>query len=149
MLREGITGPDFLSNDCRIRNGMMGATQEVASLVAKARYRDIPPEVVRLARGFSLDGLGVTLAGSTDECSRIVQAQIRQMNGKGESAILGTSQSAPAAKAALANGVAGHAMDYDDTQLDFQRGGLRLVNAPDHARARGRFGCGRERENQR
>ncbi len=95
----------------------MGLTQEVAHFVARTRYRDIPKEVVQLARGFILDGLGVALAGSTDECSRIVQAQIRQMNGKGESSIVGTALSAPAPKAALANGVAGHAMDYDDTQL--------------------------------
>ncbi|MGH6831346.1 MAG: MmgE/PrpD family protein, partial [Methylocella sp.] len=95
----------------------MGLTQEVASFVAKTRYRDLPREVVQLARGFILDGFGVALAGSTDECSRIVQAQIRQMRAKGESAILGAAWSAPAAKAALANGVAGHAMDYDDTQL--------------------------------
>ena len=95
----------------------MGLTEEIASFVAKTRYRDLPCEVVQLARGFILDGVGVALAGSTDECSRIVQAQIRQMGGKGESAILGTALSAPAAKAALANGVAGHAMDYDDTQL--------------------------------
>ena len=95
----------------------MGLTQEVAHFVARTRYRDIPKEVVQLARGFILDGLGVALAGSTDECSRIVQAQIRHMNGKGESSIVGTALSAPAAKAALANGVAGHAMDYDDTQL--------------------------------
>ena len=93
----------------------MGLTQEVAHFVARTRYRDIPKEVVQLARGFILDGLGVALAGSTDDCSRIVQAQIRQMNGKGESSIVGTALSAPAAKAALANGVAGHAMDYDDT----------------------------------
>ena len=39
------------------------------------------------------------------------------MNGKDESSIVGTALSAPAGKAALANGVAGHAMDYDDTQL--------------------------------
>ncbi|MGH7816294.1 MAG: MmgE/PrpD family protein, partial [Candidatus Binatia bacterium] len=95
----------------------MGLTQEVASFVAKTRYRDLPREVVQLARGFILDGFGVALAGSTDECSRIVQGQIRQMRAKGESAILGTVLFAPAAKAALANGVAGHAMDYDDTQL--------------------------------
>ena len=95
----------------------MGLTQEVASFVAKTKYRDIPQDVIQLARGFILDGLGVALAGSTDECSRIVQAQIRQMNGREESAILGTSLSAPLTKAALANGVAGHAMDYDDTQL--------------------------------
>lgn len=95
----------------------MGLTQEVASYVFDVSYKDIPPEVTRLARGFILDGLGVALAGSTDACSRIVQAHIWQMGGKEECAVLGTTLSAPAAKAALANGVAGHAMDYDDTQL--------------------------------
>lgn len=95
----------------------MGITQEVASFVAKARFGDLPEQAVKLARGFILDGLGVALAGSTDECARIVQAQIRQMGGKPETSILGTAMMAPAAKAALANGVAGHAMDYDDTQL--------------------------------
>ena len=95
----------------------MGLTEEVARFVARTRFRHIPSDIVQLARGFILDGLGVALAGSTDECARIVQAQIHQMAGKGEASILGTSMSAPAAKAALANGVAGHAMDYDDTQL--------------------------------
>ena len=68
----------------------MGLTQEVASFVARTRYRDIPEDVVALSRAFILDGLGVALAGSTDECSRIVQAQIRQMGGKAEASILGT-----------------------------------------------------------
>jgi 2-methylcitrate dehydratase PrpD len=95
----------------------MGLTEEVASFVAKTRRRDIPAEVISLAKGFILDGLGVALAGSTDECSRIVQAHIRQMGARVECAVLGTGLRAPAAKAALANGVAAHAMDYDDTQL--------------------------------
>lgn len=95
----------------------MGLTQKVASFVAQTRFRDIPQEVVQLARGFILDGLGVALAGSTDECARIVQAQIRRMSGRGEASVIGTSMIAPAPQAALANGVAGHAMDYDDTQL--------------------------------
>ena len=95
----------------------MGLTQEVASFVAKTRRRDIPEEVLRSAKGFILDGFGVALAGSTDECSRIVQMHIRQMGARGECAVLGTGLRAPAPKAALANGVAAHAMDYDDTQL--------------------------------
>src|SRR5918996_1736257 len=95
----------------------MGLTQEVVSFVSKTRYRDIPPEVLRLAHGFILDGLGVALAGSTDECACIVQSHLRHMAGKKESTVLGAGLSAPAPKAALANGVAGHAMDYDDTQL--------------------------------
>jgi len=95
----------------------MGLTQEVAGFVARTRFRNISNDVIQLARGFILDGLGVALAGSTDECSWIVQRYIRQMSCRGESSILGTSIHAPAPQAALANGVAGHAMDYDDTQL--------------------------------
>jgi len=95
----------------------MGLTQEVADYVATIRYRDIPPDVIRLAQNFILDGLGVALAGSTDECSRIVQAHIQNIDGREECAVLGTALRVPAPKAALANGVAAHAMDYDDTQL--------------------------------
>src|ERR1700752_609664 len=39
------------------------------------------------------------------------------MGARAECAVIGTRLRAPAAKAALANGVAAHAMDYDDTQL--------------------------------
>jgi 2-methylcitrate dehydratase PrpD len=95
----------------------MGVTQEVAGFVVRARFRDIPPQVIDRARGFILDGLGVALAGSTDRCSRIVQRHIREAGGRRESSILGTALSAAAPDAALANGVAGHAMDFDDTQL--------------------------------
>ena len=49
----------------------MGLTQEVANYVFKLSYKDIPSEIIHLTRGFILDGLGVALAGSTDECSRI------------------------------------------------------------------------------
>jgi hypothetical protein len=46
-----------------VEGNPMGLTQEVAHYVAKTRYRDIPPEIIRAARGFVLDGLGVALAG--------------------------------------------------------------------------------------
>src|SRR5437899_12719457 len=95
----------------------MGLTQDVANFVSKTRYRDIPTEVVGLARGFILDGLGVALAGSTDECARILQAHVRQIGSREEVTPLGTGLSAPVTKAAMANGVAGHATDYDATQL--------------------------------
>jgi len=36
----------------------MGLTQEVANYVVKTRYQDIPPEVIRMAQGFVLDGKG-------------------------------------------------------------------------------------------
>jgi len=102
----------------------MGPTQEVATFFAKTRYRDIPPEVIRLAQGLFLDGLGVTLAGSTEEGSRILQAHVRQMGGRAEAIVVGAGFMAPVAKAALVNGASGHAMDYDDTQLSTSKEGV-------------------------
>jgi len=95
----------------------MGPTQEVVGFVAKTRYRDIPPEVIRLAQGLILDGMGVTLAGTIEEGSRIVHAFIRQIGGREEATVVGAGFMAPSPLAALANGASGHAMDYDDTQL--------------------------------
>ena len=39
----------------------MGVTAEIVSFVCKTKFNDIPEEVVGLARGFVLDGLGVIL----------------------------------------------------------------------------------------
>jgi 2-methylcitrate dehydratase PrpD len=95
----------------------MGLTQEVVHFVTGTGYEDIPQEVVGLARGFVLDALGVTLAGSTEKGSRILHSYIRETGGRTEASVLGSGFKAPVAKAALANGASGHAMDYDDTQL--------------------------------
>ena len=95
----------------------MGVTAEIVTFVARTKFNDVPEEVLRLAKGFVLDGLGVILAGTTERGSKILHAYVRQMGGKQECTILGTGFKAPAPKAALSNGVSGHAMDYDDTQL--------------------------------
>ena len=95
----------------------MGVTAEIVSFVTRTKFNDVPEEIVGLAKGFVLDGLGVILAGTTERGSKILHAYVRQMGGKQECTILGTGFKAPAPKAALSNGVSGHAMDYDDTQL--------------------------------
>jgi 2-methylcitrate dehydratase PrpD len=95
----------------------VSVTREIADFVLRLRMRDIPERTRELAKGFLLDGLGVTLAGSTEKGSRILQAHLKEAGGKAEASVLGTSLRLPAPMAALANGAAGHAMDYDDTQL--------------------------------
>src|ERR1051326_8314429 len=64
-----------------LENTGLGLTEELASFVHKTSYRDIAPEVIGLARGFILDGLGVIVAGSTEKGSRIVQEYVRRMGG--------------------------------------------------------------------
>jgi 2-methylcitrate dehydratase PrpD len=95
----------------------MGLTQEVASYVARTRYRNIPANVIRLAQNFIIDGLGVALAGQTEEGTRIVLNFARRFGGREEVPVLGTACKLPLPQAALVNGVSAHAMDYDDTQL--------------------------------
>ena len=82
----------------------MSLTREVAEFVYGTRYGDVPEEVIRSAKGFVLDGLGVILAGSTEKGSRIIQSHVRQMGGRSEATILGTGHTAPVPKAALVNG---------------------------------------------
>ena len=69
MLREPVEAFNFISQESDRWQGLHGADARSSQLCCDdTRYRDIPHDVVQLARGFILDGLGVALAGSTDEC---------------------------------------------------------------------------------
>ena len=94
------------------------ATASVAEFIVKSRWEDCPPEAVEAARRAILDCLGVMLAGSVEPPARIIQ---RIARGGGRRARW-PPWSAPAARtgavwAALANGTAAHALDYDDTNF--------------------------------
>src|SRR5207244_10014372 len=73
-----------------------------------------PPSEARAvaARAF-LDTIGVRSAGATEPAARAVQ-RVVQADGSGPCAVVGTSLRASAGNAALANGTAAHALDYDD-----------------------------------
>lgn len=91
-----------------------GVTREIAEFVVGAVWDSLPEDVVDEAINHVLDSWGVMLAGSVERCSSIVRrVSVPQTGG---SSVVGGGRSSPAA-AALANGVAGHALDYDDTQL--------------------------------
>ena len=66
----------------------------------------------RAARAF-VDTCGVMLAGAAEPAARIVQSMAAE-EGTGECRVAGTSVTTSPALAAFANGVAAHALDYDD-----------------------------------
>jgi len=73
-----------------------------------------PPAGARLAATRAvLDTIGVTLAGASEPAARAVQ-QVIAGDGPGPCRVLGTAIGASAANAALANGTAAHALDFDD-----------------------------------
>jgi 2-methylcitrate dehydratase PrpD len=90
-------------------------TREVAGFVADTRQ--IPDDVRRLGTNHLVDGIAVMLAGATEESGALVRAHLRDVGGASQATVLGSTLRAPLQMAAWANGTAGHAMDYDDTQL--------------------------------
>src|SRR5262245_55575714 len=66
----------------------------------------------RAATAFK-DTLGVMLAGATEPAARTVQAMASE-DGTGDCRVIGTAIRTSAELAALANGVAAHALDFDD-----------------------------------
>lgn len=96
----------------------MSATAAVIDFVLDASLETFPPDVIAQGRRCIIDGAGVILAGSTEPCARIVRELVAAQGGGAESTVLGgSSRRAPAPLTARANGTAGHAMDFDDTQL--------------------------------
>ena len=97
---------------------MTNVTATVAEFIAHTELHDVPSEVTAQGKRCLIDGFGVILAGSTEKSSGIVREQIARAGGADEATILGVEVlRAPTALAARANATAGHAMDYDDTQL--------------------------------
>ncbi len=78
----------------------------VATAEPSARARDIAARAV-------LDTVGVTLAGAIEPAARAVQRAVAA-EGTGAGRVFGTTQAAAPSQAALANGTAAHALDYDD-----------------------------------
>ncbi|MBI2872246.1 MAG: MmgE/PrpD family protein [Chloroflexi bacterium] len=92
-------------------------TPLVADYVAGARLDRVPRAVVSEAKRCLVDGFAVMLAGSRAQCSQVIGAYLQELGEAGRCSVVGRARRVRASFAALANGVAGHADDYDDTQL--------------------------------
>ena len=85
---------------------------ELARRINALPYDRLPPEAAHWAKVGILDTVGVTLAGSNDPSATIVATAIA--SGGGPSLVYGTSQRVNPLDAALINGTASHALDFDD-----------------------------------
>ena len=84
-------------------------TIRVAEFLAGA----VPPDAARMVAAAAFrDTAGVILAGAVEPAARVVRGLAGDT--RGECRILGTPQLAGPEEAAMANGVAAHALDYDD-----------------------------------
>lgn len=86
---------------------------ELAKRINALRYDGLPAEAVHWAKVGILDTIGVTLAGAREDAARIVDG-IAARGATGPSLIFGTNRRTGPLEAALVNGTASHALDYDD-----------------------------------
>ena len=93
----------------------MSLARQLAERVTALRHEDFPPEATAWGKVAVLDTLGVTLAGSDEEAPRIVEDVLELQSGDGPCLIFGASRRVRPLDAALVNGTAAHALDYDNT----------------------------------
>ena len=93
-------------------------TAAAASFVENVSFADIPTEAVRIGTRCLLDGLGLFVAGSEEHSVRLVIEEAEQTGGRPDALLLGRgNKKVPAAMAARVLGTAGHAHDWDDSQV--------------------------------
>jgi 2-methylcitrate dehydratase PrpD len=90
---------------------MMAFALDLARRIGALSYDDLPPAAVHWAKVGILDTIGVTLAGSDDPSATLVAGVL---SGSGPSLLLGTNKRTGPLDAALVNGTASHALDFDD-----------------------------------
>src|SRR5215203_7194419 len=94
-----------------------GLTGRLVAGVRDLRYDDLPADVIVIAKHCLLDWLGVTLAGSREPLAQMLRDEVAEQGGRPQATLIGTDARASTQQAALVNGAASHALDFDDVHL--------------------------------
>ncbi len=90
-------------------------TRHFAELGTSLRFDDLSEVAVSRAKASILDAIGCMLAGAATEEAAIVRRVAEADGGRPRAQAIGSPSRLPPAAAALVNGTAGHALDYDDS----------------------------------
>ena len=94
---------------------MTALTLSVGQFIADLSPNRIPEEAMRIARLGFIDCIGTMIAGRNEDAVGIMRSTLAPPAGP--SSITFSAARAPAPEAAWINGVAAHALDYDDVAL--------------------------------
>jgi 2-methylcitrate dehydratase PrpD len=92
----------------------MQNTKNVVDYIVSARLDAVPPKALSVAKGAMQDCVGVALAGARQPAGAIPSEWARKSMGAGGATVWGQGFKTSAHDAALVNGTAAHALDYDD-----------------------------------
>jgi 2-methylcitrate dehydratase PrpD len=94
-----------------------GLTRALAEQARALSYADLPDDVRMLGRQCVLDYIACTLAGATEDLTGMVLAEMQEQGGAPTATVIGHGARLPVLSAALVNGAASHALDFDDVNL--------------------------------
>lgn len=92
----------------------MGPTLALARRITQTQFDHLSAAARAVASQALLDFIGVAIAGAGEPLALMLQAQLEEEGGHPQARVLGTGLVFNVRQAALANGAAGHAHDYDD-----------------------------------
>ena len=92
----------------------MSETLRLAERVSATRFEDLDDATRVVLKQALLDFVGVAIAGMEEPLAQILLDDNLDQGGNPQSTIIATSHRLSASQAALVNGAAGHAHDYDD-----------------------------------
>ncbi len=108
----------FTSNDFAQVPEQMSITEDAARFVETLRYEDIPADARHIGQRCMMDAFGLYVAGSEEHSVHMLIDDAREIGGRGDARLLGAGDfRVPVATAARVLGTAGHAHDWDDTQV--------------------------------
>jgi 2-methylcitrate dehydratase PrpD len=91
--------------------------QKLSEYIAGAADRPLPAAVAEKTRHHVLDTLAAIISGSRLKAGKLATGYVARFAGTPEATVIGTALMVPAEFAALANGMAGHADETDDSHL--------------------------------
>jgi 2-methylcitrate dehydratase PrpD len=86
----------------------------IAERICAMHYQDLPADAVHWAKVAIIDTFACALAGANEPATRIAEKVAAAYGGAGPALLWGSNRRASALDAAIVNGTAGHALDYDD-----------------------------------
>ncbi len=97
----------------------MSPTTLLAERIASADFDKIPESAKEVSKQALLDFVGVAIAGMDEPLAKILRADVAEQGGHPQAIVFGTDEKVSVQQAALINGSAGHAHDYDDVHMAF------------------------------
>lgn len=95
-------------------------TRTLADFTMGLKYEDLSDDAIEAAKHCLLDWIGVTVAGLEEPLTHMLIEQAEADGGAAQATVVGDGRKVSTSQAALINGSASHALDYDDVQTRLQ-----------------------------